>query len=164
MHPIKLNIRLAWRGSRFRLFCFYISHHICVAPALIYMVKFRIIARPLKTCTLQVMKGNKAPGGWRQLPPDYDTVGKAIWSCRKQQEASPWWQFSIIVVEFDCKVLEMCWTPRENYWWTEITSEKPVLRGREHFNAAQLAFLGGFDIGSPWGDCPTHTHPWECVA
>ena len=113
------------------------------------------------------------PTGWGKIPGDYDSVGKAIWSCRKQQEASPEkWQFSIIVAEFDCKVPEMRWTPRgpemrwtprENYWWTELTSEKPVLGGREYFSFAQWAFVGGFDIGSQRGDCPTHTLPWECV-
>ena len=128
--------------------------YIYLAPALIYMVKFKIIARHLMY----------PPTGWGQIPGDYHSLGAAIWSCRYQQEAmAEKWQYSIIVVEFDCRVHEMSWTPRENYVWTELTSEKPVVGGRDYFNAAQLAFVGGFDIGR-WGDCPTHTHPWSCVA
>ena len=155
MHPIKLSIH--WHGAAQDLVYVaftYRTIYIYMWLLPLYMVKFKIIARHLMY----------PPTGWGQIPGDYHSLGAAIWSCRYQQEAmAEKWQYSIIVVEFDCKVPEMSWTPRENYVWTELTSEKPVVGGRDYFNAAQLAFVGGFDIGR-WGDCPTHTHPWSCVA
>ena len=155
MHPIKLSIH--WHGAAQDLVYVaftYRTIYIYMWLLPLYMVKFKIIARHLMY----------PPTGWGKIPGDYDSLGAAIWSCRYKQEAmAKTWQYSIIVVEFDCKVPQMSWTPRENYVWLELTSEKPVVGGRDYFNAAQLAFVGGFDIGR-WGECPTHTHPWSCVA
>ena len=123
------------------------------------MVKFKIIARHLS--------GHKAPRlylryccrrrgthGWHEIPGDYDSVGKAVDACRKQQETFPEpAQFSIIVVEFDCQVPSISWKPPESRWMSELTSEKPKIPGRiwGNVNTAQLAFFSGFDIGTPPG-------------
>ena len=110
------------------------------------MVKFKIIARHLS--------GHKAPHGWHEIPGDYDSVGKAVDACRKQQETFPEpAQFSIIVVEFDRQVLSISWKPPESRWMSELTSEKPKIPGRiwGNINTAQLAFFSGFDIGTPPG-------------
>ena len=145
MHPIKLSIH--WHGAaQDDVLLSHIAPYI-VAPALIYMVKLMIIAR------------NPTVRGWHDWRFDgdydgYDTVGEAIDACRKQQEFLPEpWQFSIIIVEFDCRVPSISWKPPEKIWMSEFTSEKPKIGGRfwGDPSAAQLAFLGGFHIGTPPG-------------
>ena len=131
-------------------FCSYIWHHILWLLPL-YMVKFKIIARNLTTW-------GDAPSqwglGWHKIPGDYDSVGRAIDACREQQETLPRpWQFSIIVVEFDCQVPSDNYGMRRGYppWMSELTSEKPWTRGRTFLNWDQLTFLRGRDIGTPPG-------------
>ena len=165
---IQFKLSIHWCGSRLRFAVTYrtilwllpLSHHI-VAPALIYMVKFKIIARNLTTW-------GDAPSqwgpGWANTPGTYDYIHTVVDACRAHEATLPEpWQFSIIVVEFDCLERDNNDICFRRPWMSELTSEKPVVGGRDYFNAAQLAFVGGFDIGR-WGDCPTHTHPWSCVA
>ena len=135
MHPIKLSIH--WHGAAQDYdLLLHVAPYI-VAPALIYMVKLMIIGR------------NPTVRGWHDWRFDgeydgYDTVGKAITACIEQQEFLPEpWQWSITVVEFDCRVPEISFHP-ERLWLSELTYE-------EHWggvNATQLYFLGGFDMGS----------------
>ena len=154
MHPIKLNIH--WHGAaQDYVLLLHIWHHI-VAPALIYMVKFKIIARNLTTW-------GDAPShwgpGWHKIPGDYDSVGRAIDACREQQETLPSpWQFSIIVVEFDCHV----WVG-ERLWMSDLTSEKPKIAGRipiwGDVNAEQIFFFSGYRLGTPPGfDRPSYEY------
>ena len=135
MHPIKLSIH--WHGAAQDYdLLLHIAPYI-VAPALIYMVKLMIIGR------------NPTVRGWHDWRFDgeydgYDTVGKAITACIEQQEFLPEpWQWSITVVEFDCRVPEISFHP-ERLWLSELTYE-------EHWggvNAAQLYVLSGFHRGS----------------
>ena len=146
MHPIKLNIH--WHGAaQDYVLLLHIWHHI-VAPALIYMVKFKIIARNLTTW-------GDAPShwgpGWHKIPGDYDTVGKAVDACREQEETLPEpWQFSITVVEFDCIGMPSGMRPRYPPWMHEFTSER-FHRSRKYIDTDQLTFLSGHDIGTPPG-------------
>ena len=140
MHPIKLHAHehplACMVRLKITLYC-YTSHHI-VAPALIYMVKLKIIGR------------NPTWPGWHDWRFDgdydgYDTVGKAIHACRKQQESLPWpWQWSIIVVEFDCRVQKNSFNhgDPDRLWLSELTSEKPKIAGQiwGDVDAAQLFF------------------------
>ena len=108
------------------------------------MVKFKIIARNLTTW-------GDAPSqwgpGWAKTPGVYDYIHAAVDACREQQETLPEpWQFSIIVVEFDCQ------EPKNNAfrfrkpWMSELTSEQMV-GGRYYINTAQLDFVTGLDLG-----------------
>ena len=119
---------------------------------LLYMVKFKIIACHPTTL------------GWLDWRFDgdydgYDSVGKAVDVCRKQQESFPEpWQFSIIVVEFDCHV----WVG-ERLWMSDLTSEKPKIAGRipiwGDVNAEQIFFLSGCRLGTPPGfDRPSYEY------
>ena len=128
-------------------FCSYIWHHILWLLPL-YMVKFKIIARNLTTW-------GDAPSqwglGWHKIPGDYDSVGRAIDACREQQETLPEpWQFSIIVVEFDCGVPTRYVHRSRRIWMSELTSERHT-DGHQYIDAAQLTFLRGGDIGTPPG-------------
>ena len=115
MHPIKLSIH--WHGAAQDYdLLLHIAPYI-VAPALIYMVKLMIIGR------------NPTVRGWHDWRFDgeydgYDTVGKAITVCIEQQEFLPEpWQWSITVVEFDCRVPEISFHP-ERLWLSELTYEE----------------------------------------
>ena len=114
-----------------------------------YMVKLKLIARNLTTW-------GDAPShwgpGWHKIPGEYDTVDKAVDACREQQETLPEpWQFSIIVVEFDCLHPASRYPP----WLVELTSDRfPATRfhgGRTYINTAQWSFLHGQEIGTPAG-------------
>ena len=112
------------------------------------MVKLKLIARNLTTW-------GDAPShwgpGWHKIPGEYDTVDKAVDACREQQETLPEpWQFSIIVVEFDCRGPSNNYGMRRKYppWMSEFTSEKPKIGGRTYIDAAQLTFFSGHDIGT----------------
>ena len=113
------------------------------------MVKLKLIARNLTTW-------GDAPShwgpGWHKIPGEYDTVGKAVDACREQQETLPEpWQFSIIVVEFDCLHPASRYPP----WLGELTSDRfPATRfhgGRTYLDSAQWSFLHGQEIGTPAG-------------
>ena len=129
-------------------FCCYISHHISWLLPL-YMVKLKLIGRNLTTW-------GDAPShwgpGWHKIPGEYDTVDKAVDACREQQETLPEpWQFSIIVVEFDCLHPASRYPP----WLGELTSDRfPATRfhgGRTYLDSAQWSFLHGQEIGTPAG-------------
>ena len=108
------------------------------------MVKFKIIARNLTTW-------GDAPSqwgpGWAKTPGVFDYIHAAVDACREQQETLPEpWQFSIIVVEFDCREADnndMCF---RRPWMSELTSAQMVGR-RYYINTAQLDFLTGVDLG-----------------
>ena len=114
------------------------------------MVKFKIIARHPTTL------------GWVDWRFDgdydgYDTVNKAVDACRKQRESFPEpWQFSIMVVEFDCRMLKKDLHQRGlSSWQSELTSEKPERPGQipiwGDVNNGQFFFLAGYDIGTQPG-------------
>ena len=98
---------------------------------------------------LMIIGRNPTVRGWHDWRFDgeydgYDTVGKAITACIEQQESHPEpWQWSITVVEFDCRVPEISFHP-ERLWLSELTYEERW----GGVNATQLYFLGGFVIGS----------------
>ena len=110
------------------------------------MVKFKIIARNLTTW-------GDAPSqwgpGWAKTPGVYDYILTAVDACREQQETLPEpWQFSIIVVEFDCPEPENNAFRFRWPWMSELTSAQMV-GGRYYINTAQLDFLLDLDFGSP---------------
>ena len=147
MHPINLHMSIHWHGAaQDYVLLLHVSPYCGSCPD-IYMVKLKIIG-----C-------NPTWPGWHDWRFDgdydgYDTVGKAIHACRKQRESLPWpWQWSIIVVEFDCRVQKNSFNhgDPERLWLSELTSEKPKIAGQiwGDVNAAQLFFLGGCEIVSP---------------
>ena len=146
MHPIRLHMHehpLAWCGPRLR---FIVTRRTISWLLPLYMVKLAIIGR------------NPTMPQWHDWRFDgdydgYDTVGKAVHACREYQEFHPEpWQWSIIVVEFDCRVREKDFHP-ERLWLSELTSDKPKMPGQiwGDVNAAQFFFLGGCDIAGPHG-------------
>ena len=142
---VRLKITFCCYIYRTILWLLPLSHHIyCGSCPYIYMVKFKIIARNLTTW-------GDAPSqwgpGWAKTPGVYDYIHAVVDACREQQETFPEpWQFSIIVVEFDCQ------EPKNNAfrfrkpWMSELTSEQMV-GGRYYINTAQLDFVTGLDLG-----------------
>ena len=109
------------------------------------MVKFVIIVRNLTTW-------GDAPSqwgpGWAKTPGVFDYIHAAVDACREKQETSPEpWQFSIIVVEFDCREPENNAMRFRRPWMSELTSAQMV-GGRYYINTAQLDFLTGLNLGT----------------